>query len=61
MLYILFWQINKSVRVYRFSETGDSYSVFTINVPLAVCFATVAIDMRKAELPEHERFDSDLH
>ena len=39
----------------------STYSVFTINAPLAVCFATVAIDMRKAELSEHEIFDSDLH
>ena len=31
------------------------YSVFTINVPLAVRFATVAIGMRKAESPEYGR------
>ena len=37
------------------------YSVFTINVPLAVRFATVAIGMRKAESPEYGRFDRDLH
>ena len=37
------------------------YSVFTINVPLAVRFVTVAIGMRKAESPEYEMFDSDLH
>ena len=33
------------------------YSVFTINVPLAVRFATVAIGMREAESPEYERFE----
>ena len=37
------------------------YSVFTINVPLAVRFATVAIGMCKAESPEYGRFDRDLH
>ena len=37
------------------------YSVFTINVPLAVRFATVAIGMRKAESPEYCRFGSHLH
>ena len=39
----------------------DMYSVFTINVPLAVRFATVAIGMRKAESPEFEIFCSDSH
>ena len=36
------------------------YSVFTINVPLAVRFATVAIGMREAESPKYGRFDRDL-
>ena len=36
------------------------YSVFTINVPLAVRFATVAKGMRKAESPKYGRFDRDL-
>ena len=36
------------------------YSVFTINVPLAVRFATIAIGTRKAESPEYGRFDRDL-
>ena len=42
-------------------EIVNMYSVFTINVPLAVRFATVAIGMRKAESPEYGRFDRDLH
>ena len=37
------------------------YSVFNINVPLAVRFTTVAIGTHKAELAEYSRFDSDLH
>ena len=37
------------------------YSVFTINVPLAVRFAMVAIGMHKAEPPEYSRIDRDLH
>ena len=36
------------------------YSVFTINVPLAVRFATISIGTRKAESPEYGRFDRDL-
>ena len=36
------------------------YSVFTLNVPLAVRFATVSIGTRKAESPEYGRFDRDL-
>ena len=47
------------VSLFCFSITR--YSVFTINVPLAVRFATVAIGMRKAESPEYGRFDRDLH
>ena len=37
------------------------YSVFTINVPLAVRFATAAISLRKTEPPEYGRFDKDFH
>ena len=37
------------------------YSVFTINVPLAVRFAMAAISMRKTESPEYGRFDQDFH
>ena len=37
-----------------------AYSVFTINVPLAVRFATISIGTRKAESPEYGRFDRDL-
>ena len=37
------------------------HSMFTINVPLAVRFATVAIGMHKAESPEYGRFDRDLY
>ena len=37
-----------------------TYSVFTINVPLAVRFATISIGTRKAESPEYGRFDRDL-
>ena len=37
------------------------YSVFNINVPLAVRFTTVPIGTRKAESSEYRRFDSDLH
>ena len=37
------------------------YSVFNINVPLAVRITTVAIGMCKAESPEYRRFDSNLH
>ena len=36
------------------------YSVFTINVPLVVRFATISIGTRKAESPEYGRFDRDL-
>ena len=39
----------------------DRYSVFNINVPLAVRFTTVPIGTRKAESSEYRRFDSDLH
>ena len=37
-----------------------AYSVFTIDVPLAVCFATISIGTRKAESPEYGKFDRDL-
>ena len=36
------------------------YSVFTINVPLSVRFATISIGTRKTESPEYGRFDRDL-
>ena len=56
---------HETIPVHRSSsarvETSCMYSVFTINVPLAVRFATVAIGMRKAESPEYGRFDRDLH
>ena len=44
----------------RYYTIIHRYSVFTINVPLAVRFATISIGTRKAESPEYGRFDRDL-
>ena len=52
---LFFFSISVPVRMWY-----DMYSVFTINVPLAVRFATISIGTRKAESPEYGRFDRDL-